>query len=263
KNFYSYWDMLSENSKFEVPLLFSNTCNVDDGLKGILSPVLLDHKQFPSTDFVAEQVPATKRIALSTAAFLSARFPWITPTGKTSDNYHFIDGGVKENSGAETSENIYLALQKLYSDSVATKKSNPELYACLKKTRIYFISIANSSHSKSGPEKKVSNLFQLTSPLIALYNSGVDGNSQKADSTVRFRYNEIYASIWPDVDCIQLNKGSCDKFSPALPLGWQISLGALERLESSVTKKKYYDAISDSIPCFGKVKNFLKNAAIK
>ena len=112
KNYYSYWDTTAATTAFEIPLLFSNSCNVDDGLKGIMSPVLLNHKDFPATDFIADQVPSGKIIKLSTAAFLSARFPLLSPSGKTNDGFHFVDGGLKENSGAETSENIYLALSR-------------------------------------------------------------------------------------------------------------------------------------------------------
>ena len=259
-DFYSYWDIHAEKTRYEIPLLFSNTCNVDDGLKGILSPVRLDHNDFPSTDFVEDQTPPKQTIALSTAAFISARFPWISPTAKTGANYHFIDGGIKENSGAETSENIYLALHRfmaLPKDSL--EKIVPGLSPYIKKIRIFLVSIGNSSHSRSGPERKVTNLFQLTSPLIALYNSGVDGNSHKADSTIHFRYPEDYTSIWPDVDCISydtLNKA--DKYSPALPLGWQISIGALRRLASSASKKQYYEVEGDSVPGFARIKRFVQ-----
>jgi hypothetical protein len=265
KNYYSCWNTGSAKTKYEVPLLFSNTCNVDNGLKGILSPVHLEHSDFPGTDFVSEQIPEKQSIALSTAAFLSARFPWISPTGKTNDDFHFIDGGVKENSGAETSENIYLALMRfLNQPKDSMDKYNPGVYPYAQKIRLFFVSIGNSSHSKSGSHRKVKNLFQLTSPLIALYNSGVDGNSQKADSTIRFRYPKNYASFWPDVDCIPYdtlkNKTVkiVEKYSPAFPLGWQISLGALRRIKLSAYKQQYYDMEADSVPGFKRVMGFMK-----
>jgi hypothetical protein len=260
KDYYSYWDIHSTKTGYEVPLLFSNTCNVDDGLKGILSPLRLDHTDFPSTDFVGDQIPPKQAMALSTASFISARFPWISPTGKTGANYHFIDGGVKENSGAETSENIYLAIRRILNlNKDSLDKILPGLWPYAKKVKIFFVSIGNSSHSRSGPERKVTNLFQLTSPLIALYNSGVDGNSHKADSTIRFRYPDNYTSIWPDVDCISFDSSrKADKYSPALPLGWQISIGALRRLALSASKIQYYEADGDTLPGFARIKQFVK-----
>jgi hemerythrin superfamily protein len=43
-----------------------------------------------------------------------------------------------------------------------------------------------------------------------------------------------------------------------LPLGWQISNGALERLASSLHQKNAYDTYNDTIPGYYKILNWVK-----
>ena len=189
-------------------------------------------------------IPQHRTIALSTGAFLSARFPYISPSAKFGDGYHFIDAGLKDNSGAETSEQIYEAVHKLYTDSTLPDT----IKTLLSKTNIFFLSISNSSKSKTGIDKQAKNVFELTAPIVALYNNW-ESNSVRADSTALFKYSNSgqYFRVWPDVDCIG-NENGC--YSPVLPLGWQISEGALRRLKNSI-RKKYPTQISH--PEFDKI----------
>jgi len=248
-SFFSYWDTGNINTHYEVPLLFANTSNVDTGLKGIMCPVQLRREEFPATIFINQIIPQHRTIALSTGAFLSARFPYISPSAKFGDGYHFIDAGLKDNSGAETSEQIYEAVHKLYTDSTLPDT----IKTLLSKTNIFFLSISNSSKSKTGIDKQAKNVFELTAPIVALYNNW-ESNSVRADSTALFKYSNSgqYFRVWPDVDCIG-NENGC--YSPVLPLGWQISEGALRRLKNSISKKyptqishPEFDKIIDS--CF-------------
>jgi len=41
---------------YDVPLLFSNTLNVDDGLKGICAPVTLDFADFPEDIQIRDRI---------------------------------------------------------------------------------------------------------------------------------------------------------------------------------------------------------------
>src|SRR5690606_23806494 len=102
---------------------FSNTYHVESGLKAILAPVSLDTAQFESA-VVVNNVLKDKSVVFSTGAFLSARFPFISPAGKLDESHHFLDGGMKENSGAETAEEIYRVFQKL-ADTVHQKIKLP------------------------------------------------------------------------------------------------------------------------------------------
>jgi len=108
---------------YDVPLLFSNTLNVDDGLKGICAPVTLDFADFPEDIQIRDRInslnanhrkneDSLQSISLVTGAFLSARFPFISPSGKMGPGHHFMDGGGKDNSGRGRSAGIFFALSR-------------------------------------------------------------------------------------------------------------------------------------------------------
>ncbi len=238
-NFFSFWDTSASNrARYEVPLLFSNTLNIDDGLKGICSPVALTQAAFPATSFINERLDSMKTISLITGAFLSARFPFISPDGKMGPGYHFMDGGAKDNSGAGTSENIFVSLAK-YARSVRSKDST--FSHLLRKVRFYFLSLSNTPYTEPDDRQLVSDRFELLSPLTGIINSAIDGNARAADSMLQYRYGSDtlpymgiktgYCSVWPLCDCIELSRDVY--YSPVLPLGWQISAPSLARLHQS------------------------------
>jgi len=255
-DFNAIWDTTASNpASYEVPLLFSNTLNVDDGLKGIMAPVVLTHSDFPGTIFIQERVAALNAqrkkeraspvsISLMTGAFLSARFPFISPSGKIGPGYHFMDGGGKDNSGASTSESIFISLARQgcrkpggTSDSLFSQ--------LIKKVRFYFVSITNSPYYNPDNRQLVSNRFEPISPLVGLVNSGINGNAQAADNTLQFRYNSDstqfpgirsdYSAVWITATCVKDGKGR--SYTPVLPLGWQISAPSLERMSSSFSQE--------------------------
>jgi hypothetical protein len=257
-NYREIWKIKKNDSDYMVPLLFANTLNVDDGLKGICAPIPLSSNDFPATIFIsalqdslnAHVDPAERgEVSLITGAFLSARFPYISPSGKMGPGYHFMDGGGKDNSGANTSELIFAALGR-YADSVRNQKpvpaSDSTFTQCLQHLRFYFVSINNSAHS-SEPRQLVDNRFEPASPIVGIVNSGIDGNARAADKTLLIRYGQndslthlgfytAYFNIYPTIDKIT-DPGSKDRYRPVLPLGWQISEPALRRLSASFSSE--------------------------
>ncbi|MBN9381106.1 MAG: hypothetical protein J0H74_10085 [Chitinophagaceae bacterium] len=251
QDFNAIWQDTSATCRagFEVPLLFSNTLNVDDGLKGIMAPVGLSHTDFPGTIFIQERIAAlnTQRkkekdppmcMTLMTGAFLSARFPFISPSGKIGPGYHFMDGGAKDNSGASTSEAIFISLAR----QGCRRSDKDTLFTTLmKKVRFYFVSITNSPYYNPDTRQMVSNRFEPISPLVGIINSGINGNAQAADNTLQVRYNSDstqfpgirsdYSAVWITATCVKDGKGRF--YSPVLPLGWQISAPSLERMRNT------------------------------
>jgi len=232
------WDTSAANpARYEVPLLFSNTLNVDDGLKGIMAPVVLSKNDFPGTIFIRDRVPAQATLPLITGAFLSARFPFISPSGKMGAGYHFMDGGGKDNSGASTSEDIFISLAR----QGCHRTDDSVFMRLIKKVRFYFVSITNSPYYDPDTRQLVSNRFEPISPLIGIVNSGIYGNAMSADNTLQYRYisdstqfpgiRSDYSSVWITATCVEGASGSL--YSPVLPLGWQISAPSLERLSHS------------------------------
>ena len=248
--FNSLWDTSSSNkARYEVPLLFSNTLNVDDGLKGIMSPVALNPSDFPAVISIRQRIDSMnalrknappQSLSLMTGAFLSARFPFISPSGKMGAGYHFMDGGAKDNSGASTSEDIFVALAKEGCRSM-TDGQDTMFCRLLKKVKFYFVSLTNSPYYDPDTRKLVSNRFEPISPIVGLINSGINGNAQAADYTLQFRYStdslqfrgirSDYSCVWVTATSIPDSKG--ELYSPVLPLGWQISAPSLERMRHS------------------------------
>jgi len=232
------WDTSAANpARYEVPLLFSNTLNVDDGLKGIMAPVELSKADFPGTIFIRNRIPGHTYIPLVTGAFLSARFPFISPSGKMGAGYHFMDGGGKDNSGASTSEDIFISLAR----QGCHRTDDSVFMQLIKKVRFYFVSITNSPYYNPDTRQLVSNRFEPISPLVGIVNSGIYGNAMSADNTLQYRYisdstqfpgiRSGYSSVWITATCVEEPGGSfC---SPVLPLGWQISAPSLDRLSHS------------------------------
>jgi hypothetical protein len=238
KNFDFLWDTSSANpARYEVPLLFSNTLNVDDGLKGIMAPVLLEKSDFPGTILIRDRIPAKTNLPLMTGAFLSARFPFISPSGKMGAGYHFMDGGGKDNSGASTSEDIFISLAR----QCCHRTDDSLFMKLIKRVHFYFVSITNSPYYNPDTRQLVSNRFEPISPVIGIINSGIYGNAMSADNTLQYRYisdstqfpgiRSGYSSIWITATCLDAASGS--SYTPVLPLGWQISAPSLERMSRS------------------------------
>ena len=241
--FESYWDSSSSNpARWDIPLLFSNSLNVDDGLKGIFAPVKLSHEDFPAAHFIRDALDRGKSLSLITAGFLSARFPLISPSGKFDSGYHYMDGGGKDNSGATTSANIFFCLLK-YIQDVKKSQTDTAYIGMLDKIHFYFVSIGNSSHVVQETRRRVSNRFEIVSPLVGILNSGIDGNARAADSALRtiygggdiqfagLTYGPGYMAVWPTITAgVDSEKMG---FVPLLPLGWQISDSSLSRLGKS------------------------------
>ncbi|MBN8850567.1 MAG: hypothetical protein BGO55_31350 [Sphingobacteriales bacterium 50-39] len=232
------WDTSAANpARYEVPLLFSNTLNVDDGLKGIMAPIVLSKNDFPGAIFIRDRLPAQATLPLITGAFLSARFPFISPSGKIGAGYHFMDGGGKDNSGASTSEDIFISLAR----QGCLRTDDSLFMRLIKKVRFYFVSLTNSPYYNPDTRQLVSNRFEPISPLVGIVNSGIYGNAMSADNTLQYRYisdstqfpgiRSDYSSVWITATCVAGSGGSL--YSPVLPLGWQISAPSLERLSHS------------------------------
>lgn len=202
---------------YKTPLLFSNSTQVETGLKGIVAPVALDARDFPASVKINELLK--NDIKVSTAAFFSARFPFISPAGRVIRNTHFLDGGIYENSGGETAAEVSNVLKHvLDEDSSLTNLKD--------KVEIIVLSLKNSP--PNAPEIKEKNLFELSAPLNALV-ANVDGAAITADKKNEEDFGPNYFKLYPDSI-----PAKSDALKAVLPLGWQLSAQALTRLKNSL-----------------------------
>ncbi|RBQ07928.1 hypothetical protein [Pedobacter miscanthi] len=212
---------LYPSQKTDIPLLFSNTFDINTAHKGITAPVLLNKDDFPAVIFIQDLLKG-KDIPLSAAAFLSARFPYVSPTGKFDQEHHFMDGGTIENSGGQTSLQIIRVFER-----VCKEKAYSNL-----KLSINLLSLSNSVKSIDAP-KPAKNLYELLGPVQGLLNT-IGGNGNAADSTnaaVARQQGWNYRPFSP-------TEVKIDRSWPVLPLGWQISDDALEEMKRSIESRE-------------------------
>jgi hypothetical protein len=111
-----------------TPALVLNTTNVETGINHAVMPFMrMDEARVPLFDVLRPETgrketsgraeePQTpgpryrETMALSTAAVLSARFPWVLPAG-SYDALSFVDGGYYDNSGLSSAEDIIAILR--------------------------------------------------------------------------------------------------------------------------------------------------------
>jgi len=230
-----------KDRNYEVPLLFSNTFDVDSGKKGISAPVLLDSLDFPSTILLEQEIKDPGDLRLSTAAFLSARFPYISPTAKLNGLHHFTDGGTWDNSGAETSLEVLTVFERVRSKLIKEDTIFNHVQA-------QFLSLPNSVQAIESTGKH-ENLFEPLAPPEGILNSRV-GYMKKADgwnySLSRMKHYGYYM-LRPATGQIP-NTG----IWPVLPLGWQISDYAMEKMQISISGDS--TAIDKVLARFGMVR---------
>ncbi|HUU24272.1 MAG TPA: hypothetical protein VMW68_01710 [Methyloceanibacter sp.] len=116
-----------------TPALVLNTTNVETGINHAVMPFMsMDQARVPLFDVLRpeagrEETPGRagepqtpgpryrETMALSTAAVLSARFPWVLPAG-SHDALSFVDGGYYDNSGLSAAEDIIAILRPRFKD---------------------------------------------------------------------------------------------------------------------------------------------------
>jgi len=232
---------ICKGNNYEVPLLFANTFDVDSGKKGIIAPVLLNSLDFPATVMLEEEIKDPGDLRLSTAAFLSARFPYISPTAKLNGQHHFTDGGTWDNSGAETSLQVLNVFERVRNKLI---KEDP----VFNHIQPQFLSLPNSVLSTESTGKP-RNLFEPLAPPDGLLNSRV-GYTKKADgwnySFSRIKHYGFY-QFRPTAERLPNTN-----IWPVLPLGWQMSEYAMTKMRINVSRDS--SAIDKVLARFGMVR---------
>lgn len=88
-----------------VPALFLNATMVEAGNRVVTSNLKVRREDYPDAQDTFVFGGKGSDLRLSSAAHLSARFPYVSP-GATFDQGHLVDGGYFENSGASTLEDV-------------------------------------------------------------------------------------------------------------------------------------------------------------
>ncbi|MEB3335248.1 MAG: patatin-like phospholipase family protein [Cyanobacteriota bacterium] len=221
------------------PFLVLNTTEVDSGRRFLLAPFT-----FTSDATFHEPLRADghQEVRTSTAAIMSARFPFITPYaffGKTNDQSkgslaqrerRTVDGGYYDNTGAVTGQELVAAIKASLKDTLQTK------------VKVVPIAIVNRSNfqrgtltDRDGPDNTsparrprpmrgfsaLNALFATREAHVAktLANFDIKCGTTSSDPSSQ----SLCITLWPDYKIL---RGDTSRMPPrpfSIPLGWTLS----------------------------------------
>jgi len=210
-------DLWSNDSSYQLPLLFLNSTTVESGRRAIVSPVKVDAKNFRDAMDAVEII--SKPMPLSTAAHLSARFTYVSPAGTVVDDkgntvIHLVDGGYFENGGISTAKEVAEAIMR------AAQSQQLADNVCVK-----ILVISNSQGyiadgtSYDGPPIKL--LTEVLSPIDAVFNA--------RNARARYAEAEVQASGQAILFGLKQRPNKA-----VLPLGWMLSDVAQHEIDQQV-----------------------------
>ena len=164
-----YYDYATDKPRYKLPLLFANTCQVQQGKRSFVSPVLNDTTLFINTfDLTKHLLHHSKSISLTSAANLSELFPYLSMASrlavKNALDINFVDGGYYENYGLTTA----YELVNFCADSL---KTMPQY----KGIRLHLIAIINSQDAVA--DNTIQGINQITAPVQAVMGAIFGGHA--------------------------------------------------------------------------------------
>ncbi|MDA9463055.1 hypothetical protein [Bradyrhizobium sp. CCBAU 53415] len=241
-DFQSHWTP-SNN----MPALLLNTTDAGSGKRVVISPFDIDPLHAKDKDLCilsmldragtgADQTVKSHslRIPLSSAAFTSARFPWVTPAATVSlrndcitanPQARLVDGGYVENSGIETALDLIERLNSIKGTSDAPK------------FRIYLLSLVSGQFGDHG-SFMFGELMEPVRALLSTRSSRTYVALNHATNIDRRPTSEIRPSVqrFPTFGRIDITGSFYN-----LPLGWTLS----EKTEDiiSLSSGRFWDCL--------------------
>ena len=222
-NKYSFYQLSNNFKNKSTPALFLNTTQVETGQRVVISSLDLWKDNRPienlsgllSINHLKVNPP---NLSLATAAFLSARFPVITPPGSLGDHEYksrYVDGGYFENSGTATLIDLIAALSLDHENSSQTNSSQP----LPPNIRLIVINIGTDP-----VDMKYSSLGigEITGPIIALLNT----RTARGDTAT----NELETVIGR-IHSAEVVHFQAYQHDRRLPTGWLLSEQALQNMQ--------------------------------
>ncbi|WP_249168312.1 hypothetical protein [Bradyrhizobium elkanii] len=230
-----------------MPALLLNTTDAGSGKRVVISPFDIDPLHSKDKDLcilatldragsgVGQTVAShSLRIPLSTAAFTSARFPWVTPAATVplrndcitaNPQARLVDGGYVENSGIETALDLIERLNSIKGTSDAPK------------FRIYLLSLVSGQFGDHG-----SFMFgELMEPVRALLSTRTSRTYvalNHATNIDRRPENDVTTSVqrFPT-----FGRTDVTGLFYSLPLGWTLSQKTSEII--SLSSGRFWDCV--------------------
>ncbi|WP_148216095.1 hypothetical protein [Acaryochloris marina] len=257
-----FWNLCEEN-----PALVLNTTNVETGERVVFSPFKFSTNglnSFFDFDLVYPNIP------LSTATFISARFPIFTPAGwfkhyvkdetsatKRISKSRLVDGGYFDNSGVATARDIIdeiLEDTQIYNPKTVKKSKEKVL-------RISLINIAlvDSPDTRKFSDASHQGLNEILSPLrtvVNVRNSRANSIIEQAEddlnthplavSNIKKNKNESNMKIIYNTRFIPIYLDNYIGERATLPLGWLLSKNTRMSIDTQIPEPDN-DLDSDSL----------------
>ncbi|MEL6865567.1 MAG: hypothetical protein AAFP19_14165 [Bacteroidota bacterium] len=256
--FESFWYEKDGRLKTGLPLYFANSMRIEDGRRGICSPVKIDTTIFLDAVDILEFEGQALTLPLNAAALLTARFPYVNPAAKIDqadrNSGHYVDGGYYDNTGASTALDILQALKAHCKQVIARDSSRAALYSRIDfhvikidhdKT-VYRNHLTRASGAISRCEQcGVGEISELSVPLLGGVNSLLLGRVSHVNSMLK---NEVPTShyhhfILPftirEDDCLKIRgKDTIDFYKSEeetiIPLGRYLSKLSLSHIRNGL-----------------------------
>jgi hypothetical protein len=200
----------------------------------------------PSTSELIDYLCPSEDVPMSTAAHLSARFPYISPTGRVErrpcpDNRGLVprpaisydaDGGLFDNSGAGTAADTWRALAPL---AAATERRTG---TCLVPLYVQIDSSPPSATVSSAADPRPG---ELTAPISATLNQvssrdryARSGSAAAFGSPVSAGGQRVKATAEPGPDSLWFGIALYGQPGPEPPLGWTLAPDTVEDMRSQL-----------------------------
>lgn len=253
------------------PLVFFSGTNLNDGCRVNISAARSAQRMPPNTtragackdQRVLDNGPAPdqagtrdlvdylcdRNIDLATAAFLSARFPLVSPAGTiqcddgdltTNDNLSIGDGGYRDNSGAASIMDTWSVLEPLVSAYNTTHDR------CIVPMLIE-INNGYAGSTGSTPGKDVAQVVAPLSGATSVFGDLSYGPIEQGAA-------EFSRSLSPDIHVVSGDKELTSRFfhlslvdhpGVTAPLGWSLSDAAVDDLVNQVTEARNLATITE------------------
>lgn len=212
----------------KLPLFFINTTRVKDGSPGVIGNVQVNNRYTTRIDVLGmmDNAPHFGSINYSSAAVLSARFPYISPAADIKNEY-FVDGGYFDNSGAG------IVLETIsYLNGLMAKDT---FYRPIRnKIEFHIIHISNSEGGVTEPSRMHPLVNDLFTPLITLsgsYGQQTNVNNDRLRSFVQTYANNNCSNCWTKINLYDMkHPADTNSFS----MNWVISDTTLRRMDQRI-----------------------------
>jgi hypothetical protein len=217
----SFW-YHDKKPDYKIPLYFPNLTNVERGMLSVVSPVDME---FPGCIDLLDSMyhkPGGEDVSLriSTAALLSARFPYLNPGGKINHVGHFVDGGYYDNNGSITALNIY--------DNCLKIRETADSSSLIKRVDFFLVAITNSEPFNV---TKIEKIPQLSIPPSTVSN--MTGNSNYWTPVTRARIDKEHLIEFELDHTVEITVEG-KTFAPIIPLTRYMSTTAISSIISNL-----------------------------